>query len=190
MNRQITTLALSFFLASCSQHADPVQLVLEFQETKNEGNVDATLDMFTENATLHFGPLGSITGLENIRGILEYDLAIETKLHFENCQIVESEVACRTTETNDWLRLADIESITYDESRFTFTSDGRIESTAATMSPDSAAAIGIAMANFDVWARANQPDEYAALFRQDGAFDYSYESGERVLELLRQWRSE
>jgi hypothetical protein len=190
MTIRIVTLSFLLMIASCSRTPDNLQRVMEYQEHKNQQDLDAALEMFADDASLHFGPLGSLQGREQIRGIQEYDLALNTQLQFDNCRDAKQLVSCRTTETNDWLRLADIESITYEESLFTFTSDGRIQSIAATLSPESGEMLGAAIVQFDAWARSNHPDEYAALFSQDGNFSYSYENGERVLGLLRQWHPE
>ena len=98
-------------------------------------------------------------------------------------------MACRTTEVNDWLTTAGIDSITYVETRFEFDAHGRIKSVSATLSEESMQRMGAAMATFDAWARANQPDSYAELFSTEGAFIYSFENGEKVLALLREWQS-
>lgn len=187
MRNRLVLLSILFLVVSCSAKPDLVQRVMEYQDHKNQQDLDFVLGMFTEDASLSFGPMGSLAGIEQVRAIHEYDVALDTKLQFEDCNAVDHDVSCRTTETNDWLSLAYIESITYEESRFAFTPDGRIQSVAATLSPESGAVLRAAIARFDTWARANQPDEYAALFSQDGSFAYSFENGERVLDLLRQW---
>ncbi len=189
MNRHFS-LAFFFFVVACSPAPDYSQAVREFQGHKNDGNVELALNMFADEPSLQFGPLGTISGLNEIRGILEYDLALNTQLRLERCEAAAFEVTCRVIETNDWLRLVDIESITYAENKFTFATDGRIKSIAATLSADSGQLLGAAMAQFDAWAKINRPIEYADLFSEDGAFVYSRENGERVLALLRQWRKE
>lgn len=190
MNRQLALLVFWFVVVACSQAPDHLQTVSEFQRHKNDGNVELALNMFAENPSLHFGPLGSMAGLDKIRDIHEYDLALNTQLRFERCEAAGLEVTCRVIETNDWLKSVDIETITFDESKFTFASDGRINSIASTLSAESGQLLGEAMVQFDAWAKINQPVEYAELFSQEGAFVYNYENGEKVLALLRQWRTE
>lgn len=190
MNRKVALLVLALVVASCAETSTYSRAVQDFLKFKNEGDVEAVLDMFADNPSLHFGELGTITGLDEIRGILEYDRVLDAQLRFENCVATDRDVACRVVETNDWLGLADIESITYDENRFTFTIDGRIESVASTLSAESAEVLGKATGEFGVWASTNEPVEYAALFSEYGTFVYSEENGEKVLALLRQWRAE
>jgi hypothetical protein len=190
MSRDFSLAFFFFSLVACSPAPDYSQAVQEFQGHKNAGNVELALNMFADEPNLQFGPLGTISGLNEIRGILEYDLALNTQLRLERCEAAAFEVTCRVTETNDWLRLVDIESITYAENKFIFATDGRIESISATLSAESGQLLGAAMAQFDAWAKINCPIEYADLFSEDGAFVYSRENGEKVLALLRQWRKE
>lgn len=189
MNNKTALTVTSLLVIACSQAPDYSQAVLEFQKHKNAGNVEMVLDMFADSPSLHFGALGTITGLHEIRGILEYDRVLDAQLRFENCVATDREVACRVVETNDWLELADIESITYDENRFRFATDGRIESVASRLSAESEKVLGKAMGDFAVWASTNEPVEYAELFSEYGVFVYSEENGEKVLALLRKWRT-
>ena len=188
MNIRLVLAVFPLVVIACSPAPDYSSTVKEFQRLKNDGNVDLALNMFTDNSSLQFGALGTISGLGKIRGILEYDAALNTQLRFERCETAALEVTCRVTETNDWLRLVDIESITYVENKFTFTADGRIRLVEATLSAESGELLGAAMAQFDVWARSTRPTEYAELFSKEGAFVYSRENAEKVLALLRQWR--
>ena len=180
---------LSCVLAACSSPPDYLATVLEFQKYKNEGDLESTLKLFADEPSLHIGPLGTITGLTDVRGILEYDLALNTHLQLQDCMASGLEVSCRVIESNDWLKLADIESITYDENRFAFTSDGRIESVSVTFSAESGQLLGAAMAEFHEWATTHKPAEYGDLFSEEGDFVYSQDNAEKVLALLRIWRS-
>ena len=174
--------------AACSAPADHVATVKSFEDLKNSGQEDATLALFADDATLDFGPLGTLTGVDQIREIHGYDLALRTQLQFKDCEQLENVVSCGVVETNDWLTTAGIESIDYEETRFTFNDDGQIASIGAIISAESMQQMGAAMSAFDTWARENSADAYAELFTDDGAFDYSYETGEKVLTLLRQWQ--
>ena len=156
----------------------------------NNHELESTLSMFAEDASLNFGPLGTIVGAAQIRGIHEYDVALETRVIFEDCQAKDQEVSCRAIETNEWLNQVDVDSIIFDETLFVFNSDRRIESISSTLSPESIEVMGAAIADFDAWARSNRADEYSTLFSVDGEFLYNYQNGMKVLGLLRQWRAE
>ena len=180
---------LSTSVFACSTAPDYSATVLEFQEYKNGGNLESALNLFADKPTLHFGPLGTISGLNEIRDILEYDIALNTHLRFQECRANAAEVVCRVEETNDWLKLAEIASITYDENKFSFSLDGRIQSIEARLSAESRQMLGAAMVQFDEWAKTNQPIEYAELFSKEGAFIYSHDNAEKVLALLKAWRN-
>ena len=189
MSRLLMVLALFLAISSCRPAADPLALIATYQERANQHDVDRLMAMFAEDARLDFGPMGAIEGKDRIRGIHDYDRAIQTVLRMENCTQDALTVTCQTVERNEWLLTAGIEEITYSASVFTFNEAGEIEAVSATLSPASAEALGQAMADFSTWAEMNKPVDYAALFRAGGSFKYSYENGIAVLSLLRQWQA-
>lgn len=176
-------------LASCTPSPGPMERVETYQTLSNRYDVDGLMAMFADDARLDFGPLGIIQGEELIRGIHEYDRAIGTELAFEDCVLSYRTVTCRAVERNEWLSTAGIDSIEYARSEFEFDAEGQIARVAAELTPASGEAMGRALGAFDAWARSNREDEYLKLFRDDRSFIYSYESGERVLGLLRDWRA-
>ncbi len=190
MTRYLALLVLSGLLTACSPQPDYVESVRQFQLHKNDGDLESALALFGGEPTLEFGMLGTIEGLPAIRGILEYDLALNTHLEFQSCSADGLAVSCRVVETNDWLKTAGIEFITYDENRFVFGPDGRIETVSATLTAESQQAIAAAVGEFHQWATSNRPTDYAELFSADGAFIYGRENAEKVLVLLRAWRGE
>jgi len=189
MKRQLLPALLSCLLVACLPSPDYLESVLEFQQHKNDGDLQSVLELFADEPSLHFGPLGTINGLADVRRILEYDLALNTHLEFRDCVANGLEVSCRVIESNDWLKTVDIDSITHDENRFTFTADGHIESVSAALSAESAQLLGTAMAEFHEWATTHKPEEYGDLFSDEGNFVYSQENAEKVLALLRIWRN-
>ena len=190
MKRGALAVGLLLVLVGCSSPPDHLGTVMQFQEHKNNGDLEATLALFSEEPSLDFGPLGTISGMPEVRAILEYDLALNTHLQFQDCREDGAEVICRVIETNKWLKTAQIESVEYEENRFAFAADGRISSVSATFTAESAQLLGAAIAGFHQWATANRPEEYSELFSEQGAFVYSAENAEKVLTLLSAWRGE
>ncbi len=170
---------------ACSSPPDYLGTVVEFQQHKNSGDVDAVMELFADEPILHFGPLGTISGPTNVRNILEYDLALNTHLQLKNCKVAAGEVSCRVVETNDWLKTVGIESIEYDENRFAFSEDGRIKEVHASLAAASAQSLVAAMAEFHQWATSTEPEAYSELFSDEGTFVYSGENAEKVLLLLK-----
>ena len=190
MKRYLALVVLSGTLVACSSPLDYSGTVLEFQKHKNRGDLESVMKLFADEPSMDFGSLGTITGSTAVRGILEYDVALNAHLQLRDCNAKGFEVSCRVVETNDWLKTADIESITYDENRFVFAADGRIDSVSAKLSAESEESIGKALGEFHQWATTNRPVEYAQLFSEDGAFVYNRENAEKVLMLLQNWRGE
>jgi hypothetical protein len=189
MIRRAVLVLLVSLACACSQPPDYAATVRDLQKYKNEADLESAVGLFADEPSLHFGGMGTITGLAEIRGILEYDLALNTHLQFYDCETKGQEVSCSVSETNDWLKIAGIDSIEYDENRFTFSTDGRIASVVATLSDTSGQRLGAAMAEFHAWGTTNEPAEYGSLFSEEGNFVYSGENAEKVVALLRMWRS-
>ncbi len=179
-----------FVLSACDSPDDLLRRVADYEEACNRHDVDTVLSLYAEDARLEFGPLGTIEGKDRIRGVHEYDRAIDAELLFENCSVEYRAVTCRAVENNQWLVTAGLEPLVYSASIFEFNRRGQIETTVARMSPQSAQVLGQVMARFNAWARKNAAWEYSELFRPDGSFEYSYDSGGKILELLRQWRAD
>jgi len=190
MTKSLAQIFLSGLLVACSPQPDLIQTALQFQLHKNEGDFESAVKLFSDEPTLSFGPLGTIKGLPAVRGILEYDLALNTHIGLQDCHANGLEVSCRVVESNDWLRAAGIEFITYDENKFVFGADGRIETISATLSAESEQAMGAAISKFHQWATTNRPTAYAELFSEDGAFVYNRDNAVKVLVLLRNWQNE
>ncbi len=184
------TMFLVLLMTACSPPDDLLQRVTAYQDACNRHDIDEVMALYARDARLEFGPLGSIEGTERIRGIHEYDRAINTELHFEDCTVDYRTVTCRAVENNDWLRTARLDPLVYSASIFTFNRRGLIETTVAQMSPESARRLGKVMARFNAWARENAAWEYSELFRPDGGFRYIYDSGGKILGLLQQWQAD
>ncbi len=186
--RYVSTAIIVVLAASCTSDIDRLQLVEDFERLKNAHDRENTLALFAADAELDFGPMGTMQGHEAIDRIHGYDAALSTTLEFDGCSIEDSDVVCRVTESNDWLKIAGIDSIGYDEVRFTINDAGKIARVSAIPSGESIAAIGTALTAFGGWAQQHEPERFGALLDAQGNFDYSFENGQKVLQLLREWQ--
>ena len=146
--------------------------------------------MFADDAVVDFGPLGTVRGHEQIRGIHAYDIALEATLEFSNCVQSGQSVSCEVTESNLWLKKAGIDSIRYSANRFEFGEDGKIAAVFAAITEESVRTLSQAMNEFMTWGSENQPDRFGELFDASGRFVYSGENGEKVLGLLDEWNAD
>ena len=186
--RLLSTAIIVVLAASCTSDVDRLQVIEEFVQLKNAHDRENTLTLFADDAELDFGPMGTMQGHEAIDRIHGYDAALSTTLEFDGCGVEESDVVCAVTESNDWLRIAGIDSIAYDEVRLTVNNAGKITRVSAIPSADSIAAIGSALMAFGGWAQQHEPERFGALLDAQGNFDYNFENGQKVLQLLREWQ--
>ncbi len=186
--RFVQTAIIVLLTASCTAEVDRLQIVADFERYKNAHDTEQALTLFATDAELDFGPMGKLVGHEAIRRIEGYDTALETRLTLDACAVEEQDVVCRITETNRWLTIAGIDSITYDEARFAIDERGQIVAVAAVPGPESQAAMGQAMAAFAEWAQQHEGERFAALFDAQGNFQFSYDNGEKALQLLQEWQ--
>ncbi len=186
--RLITTAIIVLLAASCTSDIDRLQVIEEFERLKNAHDREATLTLFAADAELDFGPMGTMQGHEAIDRIHGYDAALSTMLKFDSCTTQDSDVVCQVTETNDWLKIAGIDSIVYEQVRFTVEDTGKIRRVSAIPSEASIAAMGTALTAFGGWAQQHAPERFGALFDAQGNFDYNFENGQKVLQLLHEWQ--
>ena len=186
--RIVQTAIIVLLTASCTADVDRLQIVADFERYKNAHDTEQALTLFATDAELDFGPMGKLVGHEAIRRIEGYDTALATRLALDACAVEDKDVVCRITVTNRWLAIAGIEPITYEEARFAIDDSGKIVAVAAVPPPASQAAMDQVMAAFAEWAQQHEGERFAALFDAQGNFQFSYDNGEKVLQLLREWQ--
>ena len=184
--------ALAALLAGAAltlaQEDDLIALVQTYQEAANNHDLDAIMDMFTDDAEFELVGQAKITGHEQLRALHDYDTGLHTELQFYNCVAAENTVTCEVREQNDWQRAANIPEYHYTSAVFTF-KDGLIQKIVATMSPESAQVLGATMQAFNKWAMGKRPDAVAKLLTPDGQFIYAQESARIVVDLLKEWQA-
>lgn len=185
----IILLALTLLATStATAQQDLLSLVQAYQQAKNNQDVEALAAMFAGDAEFELVGMGTMVGSEQIRALDEYDVGINTWLEFSNCTEEGNTVTCDVVETNDWLDAAGLSENRYTSSVFTF-EDGLITNISATLSPESAQALGQVLQAFTPWIAQNHPEAMPTLFTSENQFIYSRENGVLVVSLLREWRA-
>jgi hypothetical protein len=168
---------------------DLVAQINAYEAAHNAYEVTAVRALFAEDAVFELVGQGILPNLEAILGIHEYDKAIHAQIQFQNCIIEDCQLTCEVVEHNEWLKFAGLREIFYPSSIFTFTSSGKIQKIAATISAKDGAAMGAILAEFIPWIMVTQPQAASYLFSPSGEFIYSGANGALMLELLAQWQA-
>lgn len=189
MAKYIIFFFLIILLSTCQRSSNPLEIVENYQNLENQHDVEQLLALFSKDAQLNFGPMGVITGQEQIQNIHEYDRALNTNLQMDSCRIDGKKVICQVIEHNDWLRAAGINRLIFTKAEYTISDNNQISAISVTLAPASADSLRRALGSLDTWARKNVPEMYSALFQKDGRFNYSYESGKQILSIIQQWQA-
>ncbi len=148
-----TKLLLSILLAmaivgmlprpATAQTPDPVAVVKASLDAVNRGDVEAALALFADDATFRRPP-DSWTGTEQLRAMLQADVAIHSHIEASNFQLAGDQVTYTFKGSNDRFRSLGIDSI---EGTTTVTVQGGKVTLVTTLpSPESRARIQAALA--------------------------------------------
>ena len=169
-----------------SAQDDLLSIVESYQILHNDGQVDDLMELFTDDAEFELVGQTTLKG-DSLQAIHDYDTAIDSRLAFINCDAQGNTVTCQVVEFNNWLEKAGLQPLFYTSSVFTL-EDDKIARISSTMSPQSVQSIGETLQAFVPWLMANRAEVASPLFSGEGAFIYSYDNGELVLQLLSEWR--
>jgi len=86
-----------------SEHAH-VTLLKKYQELSNRHDIEACVDMFTEDGVIESGN-ESFTGVEAIRAAHEFDLASRTEVEFRDMEVDGDLVRCTFWNANELSRV-------------------------------------------------------------------------------------
>ena len=157
------------------------------QDAMNRHDIDAILQMFTDDALFEIDARPPWVGHAQIREILEYDAAVHGKLRFINCISEGDIVTGELLEQNDRLAAIGIETLRYSSCRLAF-HEGRIQRFSAVREAAGAQRSRDAWTPFLPWLAAHYPADRVRLFTPEGRFIQNRENGARVVLLLREWR--
>lgn len=167
---------------------DLVSLVQAFQEVANHHAVDTVMAMFADDAEFEIVGQFTLVGKQQIQAVFEYDAGVNTELQFINCTSEGDTVTCQVVERNDRLEAIGISKLQYTSCVLTF-KDGLIQKFTFTPPAESARTIGEIWQAFLPWLAKNYPADYSKMITPAGRFIYNRENGERVVPMLKEWRT-
>jgi len=128
----------------------------------------------------------NISGKSELRGVAEYDSVLNTIMELYILSFHDDTVFCSIREINDWMNLAGISSLYYDNSKF-IVRDNKITYIEADLSDSSLSNLRAFFGSFMPWAKENQPHLLDSLM-PGGNFLFDTKGGVLFLELLVRWR--
>ncbi len=171
----------------CSKSPSPEQVVRNYIEAQKNHQIDLSLQYFDEETAFMLpGEITTLTGMENIRQMAQYDSVMNTRLHIESLRVDGNTVTCRVTETNRWLDIAGLPPLQYDSTLF-YVFGGKIRKIVAFPADSSLRALSDATDHFIRWLAQTHPREATALLSGDG-FSYNTANAETLLKFLSEWR--
>lgn len=178
-------LLLPLMMLSCSPELDG--RVKAYEKAYNSHDFERIMSLYAEDAT--FGVAGQfvLQGKEKIRGITEYNIALNVYMSFSECIIQGDTVICKLAETNDWIKMAGIKEAYYS-AVFVF-GDGLIKLIIAEPTPETSEAFMQVLKPLVEWATKESPQRLAEMM-PEGEWVYNEANANRWLFLLYEWQKE
>ncbi|MGD8922237.1 MAG: nuclear transport factor 2 family protein, partial [Candidatus Zixiibacteriota bacterium] len=121
----VLALTLTLLVGGCSKSAGLTERVMAYQKAYNEHSVEDVVGMFAGNASFEIVGNMRLQGRNEIRDLVEYEIALNIQLDITNPQARGDTVLCKVAATNDWLTVAGIDTARFDAT-FVFEA-GKIE---------------------------------------------------------------
>lgn len=166
---------------------EPREIVLAYQEACNAHNIDLALSFFAPDIRYEMVGIRVMQGLDDLRSYAEWNQFFNTQLNFGKLQMKSNRLECQAEETNAWLEMVGLDSISYDSIKFEF-KDGQISQVRAKLSPKSEMAMDRATNQVIRWVLDTDADVIDKIIPR-GLFKYSKEVAERWLALLKEWKA-
>jgi len=147
---------LSLIFAGCQSGPGPKEVVAEFENDLNAGDVEAAFALFADDAQVVFTPDDITSGAEQIHAWLEQLIAYNIEIEYDVLEENGEQLTAQTTIWSDFSRQLDVAPLVADEV-YTIR-DGKITELIITLTDESEAKLGAAL--------ASQPSAVVAAFEQ------------------------
>lgn len=174
-----------FMVLSCSINLE--ERVRAYEQAYNRHDFNGIMSFYADDAQFTVVGAFNKTGIEQIRTITEWDTTVKVHMSISNIAVQGDTVTFKLVESNEWWRLAGIDTVTYYPCTIIF-SNGLIKSIKAEATKESLAAINKVLPGIFSWVAKVRSEEYAEVM-PGGEFIYTAESAEKWLELLKDWRA-
>lgn len=159
------------------------QLVERFVEAVNRHDSAAVAAAVTPDAHISFAGLTPFEGRARVRAYFDWFAGYGARWDLELVTVEPGFVRCRLAAHDRWSEAAGISPLTY--SRVDFTIDGHhIARVETEFTPQTNEALSSLLERFTPWATTHYPELYTG----EGDYDYSFDSGIRMVEAMRQFQ--
>ena len=170
-------------IISCSENL--TQLTQNYPIVYNTHDVNDIVNLYADDAIFEVTGQFSFNGKDQIRDITKYDSVLNINMSVSNIETVGDSVFCDLSETNDWLRTAEIGEAHYSVI-FIF-KEGLVSKIIASAKPKTAKAFNNVLTPLMLWAKENKPDLLSEMM-PGGKFIYNAENATKTLTLLTEWK--
>lgn len=165
---------------------DPVDLMKDYPEVYNTHDVKKIMSLYAEHAVFEVEGLFSLQGLHQLQDITRYDSVLNVQMAIGDLRRQDDTVFCHLIETNDWLKVSEIDTAFY-LTTFVF-EGGLIKSISAKTEPITAESFRQVLVPFINWAREEKPEVLKEMM-PEGVFIYNAVNATKNLELLKTWKT-
>ncbi len=174
---------LLLILSTCSVNS--TDLAKRYPTIYNTHNVKEIVSLYADDAIFDVPGHFSLTGKNQIRNITQYDSVLNIQMAINNIAVHGDTVFCNLTETNDWLKTAEIGEAFY-RVKFIFYK-GLIKELRAEAKPETQQAFSQILPPLMKWATENKAEVITEMM-PEGKFIYKAENARKTLTLLRSWK--
>jgi len=180
----ISTLSIFIIiLFACSP--SPTDLTKRYAKTYNTHNVKEIVSLYDDDAVFEVVGQFTLAGKEQIHNITKYDSVLNIQMNISDIKTHGDTVICNLTETNDWLKTAEIGKANY-KVKFIF-QNGLIKHLYAEAKPEIQQLFSQVLSSLMTWASENKADVLKEMM-PEGRFIYNAENAKKTLALLRSWK--
>jgi hypothetical protein len=143
------------------------------------------MSLYDDDAVFEVVGQFSLAGKNQIRDITKYDSVLNVYMTISNIESRGDTTFCNLTETNDWLKTAEVGK-TYYTVKFIF-HKGLIKHLYAKAKPETQKSFSQVLSPLMNWATENKAEVLEEMM-PEGRFIYNAENAKKSLALLRSWK--
>jgi limonene-1,2-epoxide hydrolase len=183
MKRVLVIATLALLLQACG--SSPVNTVERFVQAHNAGDFEGQLALCTQDVVYTQEGVSECNGTDELRPFLLWDASLNSMMSIQDCTGDGDLVRCLVVETNDWLTLSGVDSVTC-VACFQVTRS-KIKGIHIVLTGPSAMKKQEKIDEILLWARENFPTDVDFVM-PGGTWSYTAETARKWIALTSAWR--